>query len=163
VAPWRDEDELLRKDVLHLQVLRRERLRDECRLDLAPQDPVDERAARAGDELEPHPGMRAVIGGEHGRQARGGGAFERAEPEQPVQRMALDRGLRLGRQAQQPLGVAEQQPAFRREHERALAVKSFAPRRSSSCLTRVVTFDCTRCSAVAARVMPPCSATVLKI
>src|SRR6185503_8461260 len=41
--------------------------------------------------------------------------------------------------------------------------KRRVPSLSSSCWMRVVTFDCTRCSRAAARVMPPVSATVLKI
>ena len=40
---------------------------------------------------------------------------------------------------------------------------SCAPMDVSSCLTLVVTFDCTLCSLRAARRMPPSSATVLKI
>ena len=41
--------------------------------------------------------------------------------------------------------------------------KSLVPSLSSSCFTRVVTFEGTRLSRVAALVMPPCSTTALKI
>ena len=124
VALRRDQHQLLGERVLHLQVLRRKRLGDERRLDLAAQHPVDQRAARAGDELEPHRRVAAVIAREHRRQARRRGALEGTEPEEAVRPVALERRLRLRGEPQQPVGVGEQHLALGGQHELApLAVE----------------------------------------
>ncbi len=107
-----DEHQLLGESVLRLEILVGERLGDEGRLDLAAQDPIDQRAGRARDELEPHGRIAAVVARKHRRQPRRRRALERAELEDAVRPVALDRGLRLGRETQQAVGVGEEHLAL---------------------------------------------------
>src|SRR5919198_246845 len=124
MALRRDQHELLSERMRCLQVLGAIGLGDERRLDLTAQHAIDQRAARAGAELEPHRGIAAEGAREERRQPRRRRALERAELEEAVRRMALQRRLRLAREAQHALGVIEQHSSLGGEHEAApLAVK----------------------------------------
>ena len=63
----RDEHEMLREDRQGLQTIRREGLRDERGLQLVGQDPRDQRAGRAGRQLDAHVGIRPMQPHENGR------------------------------------------------------------------------------------------------
>src|SRR5438045_5018880 len=119
MALRRDQHELFAERMRRLEVLRRERLGDEGRLDLAPLHPIDQRAARAGGELEAHRRVAPVITREQRRQAGRRGALERSELEEPVRPATLYRRLRLAREPQHPLGIVEQYLALGREDELA--------------------------------------------
>ena len=106
-----------------------------------------------------------MVAREDRRQARRGGALERAELQRAVRRVALERGLRLAGELQQPLGVAEQHLAFGGEHQpAALAVEEARAQALLELLDARRDVGLHAVAALlAARRMPPCSATALKI
>jgi hypothetical protein len=105
-----------------------------------------------------------VEGTEDGRQAAGGGAFERPQLEHAPRRPVGDGVSRFLGELEELAGIGEQHFAARREVQALLAAQEeLRPTEASSCWIRLVTLDCTRWSLRAARTMPPSSATALKI
>src|SRR5205807_7066575 len=78
-----DQHQLLSERVKRFESLGGKRLGHERSLDVAAEDPSDQRAGGAGNELEANLGIRGVITRQHLRQARRRGALERAEGSVP--------------------------------------------------------------------------------
>src|SRR5262249_9719813 len=108
----RDQHDLFPEYLQAIEPRRVERFGDEGRFELARVHPVDERAGRAGSELDLNIRVEHVVLRQYRRKPRRGRALQRADAQRAAGLSVPERRPRLGAKAQELVRVSEQHLAL---------------------------------------------------